>query len=433
MRASLTLRLALVLSLVVGATLLITWTAVSRGAIAPFSREVVAAFMDEAVYAAEQVAGGADAATLGAKMGLTIRPHSLRRPPAREGWQLRSYRGHRVAMHRGRGRAVAAVETAAGWVVVQRELDLDAPRRRLRLTVLLVGLGVIGSAALLARRVTRPLERTREAMERVAAGDLDWRLPETGPRELVALARSYNAMSARVAELLRSEKALMAGISHELRTPITRLRLELELLWDLGEAALTEDRLEAMEGDLAELERLIAELLEISRLELGQQRLSPEPLSLLEIAREAARRCPLPQHVLRVTGEGEVLEGDRELLLRAVGNLLQNAGRYAPAGTAVEIAVRGRSLSVLDRGPGVPEEALERIFAPFYRQDPSRSRATGGVGLGLMIARQIAGLHGGRISAHRRPGGGLAVTLELPPAPPPRPDSGSPAPGSPDP
>ena len=86
MRASLTLRLALVLSLVVGATLLITWTAVSRGAIAPFSREVGAAFMDEAVYAAEQVAGGADAATLGAKMGLTIRPHSLRRPPEREGW-----------------------------------------------------------------------------------------------------------------------------------------------------------------------------------------------------------------------------------------------------------------------------------------------------------------------------------------------------------
>jgi signal transduction histidine kinase len=424
---SLFLRLALLLAAVVAVTLAASGLVVTRGVVEPFSEEVFEAFLDEAVYAADQVVAGADPEELGQELGVELRWHERRggraahrwrmemeRRLESEGWRRTTHRGREIAVKRKRQHAAAIVETDEGWMSVRRELDLNAPGQRVRRALLLVGLAALAATLWLAHSATRPLRQARQAIERVAAGDLEGRLPEKGPRELAALARSYNAMVRQVAEMLAAEKSLMAGVSHELRTPITRLRLEVELLRDLGGAALTERRLAAMEGDLAELEGLIAELLESSRLELGQQKLELEALTLREVADEAARRASPGTHPVSVSGEGAPLQGDRERLVRVVSNLLQNAGKYAPEGSPIEVTITGRALEVADRGPGVPEEALERIFTPFYRLEGSRSRETGGVGLGLMIARQVVELHGGIIAARNREGGGLAVRLELP-------------------
>ena len=204
----------------------------------------------------------------------------------------------------------------------------------------------------------------------------------------------------------------MAGISHELRTPLTRLRLEVELLRDMGTASAS--RLDAMEGDLGELDQLIGELLEISRLDLGRESLVMGPTDLRAVAEEACERMPLDAHEVTVEGTGAAIEGDHARLVRVVTNLLQNAGKYAPEGSPVTVRVDGHSLEVADRGPGVPPEDLDGIFSAFHRVDRSRSRKTGGLGLGLMIARKVARGHGGELSARLRDGGGLVVQLLLP-------------------
>jgi signal transduction histidine kinase len=174
-------------------------------------------------------------------------------------------------------RAPISVQTAAGWVTLRRELDPAAPRERIGPLLLVLLLGVVGASAYVAVVATRPLRATTQAMGRVAAGDLAHRLPESGGRELAEAARAFNAMGERVAAMLETERSLMAGISHELRTPLARLRLEVELLRDRG---VPETRLTAMDKDLEEVDRLIGELLESSRLSLGERKLVDAPVSL---------------------------------------------------------------------------------------------------------------------------------------------------------
>jgi signal transduction histidine kinase len=245
----------------------------------------------------------------------------------------------------------------------------------------------------------------------MAEGDLGHRLPEQGPKELQDAARGFNRLAERIDGMLRREKELMAAISHELRTPLTRMRLELELLRDSG---ASESRIAAMEGDLIELDELVGELAELSRLELGAARLTLEPIGARALIEEAARRVPLAEHRLEVSGDGFMLQGDRRLLLRALENLLRNVGRYTPPGTVAKIVAQGRELIVEDEGPGVSADALARLAEPFFRVESSRSKATGGLGLGLFIARRVAEVHGGQLIAEARPGGGLRVRLRLP-------------------
>jgi len=405
-------RLTLLLAAVVVVTLLAGGAAINRGVVVPFSKAVFDSFLDQAVYAAEEVAAGRDPSRLGQELGLKVRALHKRLPQHAAGWRAGTHQGHAVAYERKGKRAVVVVETRGGWVLVSSRLDLEKPLQGLRLALLAVGVTAVLGSAWLAGAATRPLVATREAMRRITDGDLEHRLGERGPRELAELARAFNAMAERVAEMLRGEKELMAGISHELRTPLTRLRLEVELLRDME--AASPRRLDAMEGDLAELDRLIGELLEISRLELGRESLTMGPTDLRAVAEEAVEKMPLPEHKVVIEGAGAALEGDHARLVRVVTNLLQNAGKYTPAGGRVEVRVQGRSLEVADRGPGVPAGDLEHIFSPFHRVDRSRSRKTGGVGLGLMIARKVARGHGGSISARNRDGGGLVVRLELP-------------------
>jgi len=297
-----------------------------------------------------------------------------------------------------------AVKTDRGWVMVHREVDLQRPRKMLPLLLLLVGVTVGGVALWVGFAAVRPVEQATEAMSRVAEGDLSHRLAAVGPPELQRVAHSFNAMADRIDSMLRAEKEMFAGLSHDLRTPLTRLRLEVELLRDSG---VSEKRVGAMETDLAEIEGLIASMLEFSRLGLGHHTLNAQEVDLAALVIEAARgQAP-------VTGSGTA-HADPELVIRAVRNLVENAVRY---GEEPSIAVHGATVIVRDRGPGVSDEQLQRLFEPFYRGD--RSRKSQGHGLGLMIVAQVARLHGGRVSARNHPDGGLEVSLSLAPPPPP--------------
>jgi two-component system OmpR family sensor kinase len=226
-----------------------------------------------------------------------------------------------------------------------------------------------------------------------------------------------NAMAERIQGLLESQKTLLHSVSHELRTPIARLEFAMELLAARAEDPQQAKRIAAMEGDLAELNALVNELLSMSKLDNAQ-----EPQRALFEVEPMLRECsgslhPRPAELVLDLGQKlGSLDGDRRLLARAVGNLLRNAQKYAARqvklaahrhGGLVEIAVE-------DDGPGIPEDERERIFEPFYRLDRSRDRATGGFGLGLSIARKAVVLHGGSLSVERSALGGARFVIRVP-------------------
>lgn len=415
---SLRWRLALLLGLVVAATLLVAWVLTRRAVLAPFTREVVQAHLDQTVFIATELEGGADAEALARKLGVEIdrrrrRPRFARPrrgPHGRKACEVRVHRAREVFLCRGPRTPVATELATGGWVVVRRDLDVQAPRQRIGVVLLVLAGVIVGLSFLVAIRITRPLEATLGAMRRMAEGDLSHRLPEAGGPELAAVGRTFNSMANRIDQMLRAEKEMMAGISHELRTPLARMRLELELLRDAGAPA---KRLDAMDEDVEEVDHLIAELLELSRLSLGDRDFGATQVNLRDIVDEAVRRFPLPDHTVEVAGDGAPARGDRARLVRVVRNLLQNAGKYAPRGTTVRLTVDGLRLTVEDEGPGVPAGDLERLFEPFYRGQAAASGSATGHGVGLMYARQVVELSGGRIWAENRTDGGLRIRAEL--------------------
>lgn len=413
---SLRLRLTLLLGGLVIATVLGAWIVTGRMVMAPFAQAVMRSYIDEVVFLAERIEEGGDPKALGERLGMDVK---LRERPPKPAGKHRGERHRRCAELEVRGRQVVAcrgprapvaVESARGWVTARRELDPAAPGERASRFLILVALGVLLVSFYVAAVATRPLREMREAMARVARSELDHRLPERGPRELQDLARTFNGMTQRVNEMLRAERALMAGISHELRTPLARLRLELELL---REREVPSSRIESMERDLEEINLLIGEMLETSRLAIGERKLARERVALRALAEEAASRVELGDHPLRINGQGTEVQGDRERLLRVLTNLIGNAVKYAPDGTTIELELTPVGLVVRDEGPGVPAEALPRIFEPFYRAQAAGA-AKPGFGLGLSVAHQIVTLHGGRIEARNRPTGGFEVEIQLP-------------------
>jgi len=271
-------------------------------------------------------------------------------------------------------------------------------------------LGTLGLFALalglgawpLTRRLTRRLERLRVRVEELGRGDLAARAPVEGRDEVAAVARSFNRAAERIEALVSAQRRTLAFASHELRSPLARLRVALEML--RGEPA----HRAAAERDIAELDGLIDELLETSRIE-AQGAARREPVDLLALAAEEAAR-----HDLEAEGEAAVVVGDPRLLRRLLRNLLENARRHGggPTRLRVEKAGTGARIRVEDQGPGVPESERERIFEPFYR--PSGSAETGtGHGLGLALVRQIARVHGGDARQGPREGGGSVFEVTL--------------------
>ena len=261
------------------------------------------------------------------------------------------------------------------------------------------------TALFLVRRLTVPLARAAQAASQVGAGEVPEPLPETGPAELAELARRFNIMAAEVRELLDNRTTLLAGISHDLRTPMTRLQLNLEMLRDAPNPA----RIDRAVADLAEMNKLITGYLELARTTQAEAKAR---FDLAELLQEVAADAGLPW-----AGAAPCeVEAVRLAVRRIVSNLIQNAQRYGgtPIELALECADRRVRVIVRDAGAGIPDDQMDRVFRPFYRLEASRSQATGGTGLGLAIVRQLAETNGWKVTLRNRATGGLEAVLEMP-------------------
>jgi two-component system sensor histidine kinase CpxA len=363
-----------------------------------------------------------------------------------------------------------------GWIdillpdrVIRQSLTLDGKRYTLVLVLppgpqvffgphdipgLGIAIAVITSGLmcyLLAWSMTSPVTRLRKAAQSLAVGDLSARAgaPASGRRdELTELTRDFDRMADRIEGLVESQSRLLKDVSHELRSPLARLSMALGLARQrvaskvvpeaaLGFAPELESALDRIELEADRLNQLIQRLLTISRLESGADGLHKTQLSLKELVEEVARDAEYetPGRGCRVTYPDAIavedeflIEADPDLLRSAIENAVRNATRYTAEGTMVEVrlerqhALKGNGeeivVRVLDFGPGVPNEALAKIFEPFYRLDDARNRQTGGAGLGLSIADRAIRLHGGTLRASNRREGGLEIEIRIPSVPP---------------
>ncbi len=278
--------------------------------------------------------------------------------------------------------------------------------------------GLVGALLLLAaaiaigaypvvRRITGRLERLQARVDALGAGNLQARVQVEGCDEVAELARSFNRAAERIERLVNAQKTVLAGASHELRSPLTRMRMAVELLPGADRPELRAQ----LSRDIDELDALIGELLMASRLDALDHLGSAEPVDLLALLAEEASRTGA-----EVSGEAVVIQGDPRMLRRLTRNLLENARRHA-GGATVEASVHalgvgGAKLVVADRGPGVAEAERERIFESFYRP-PGAKESDGGVGLGLWLVRQIARKHGGDVRYVARDGGGSLFEVDL--------------------
>jgi two-component system sensor histidine kinase CpxA len=294
-------------------------------------------------------------------------------------------------------------------------------------------IGVITSGLvcyLLSWYLTKPIVRLRTATRQLAAGDLTARTgaPSATRRDEVAgLMRDFDAMAERIELLLKAQSRLLNDISHELRSPLARLNVALGLARQRA-GVESVDMLDRIELEASRLNELIGRILTLARLEDGEQLVPQTPVPLNELVHSVtedaefeaqARRC----HVHTTVPEGDLMvSGNASLLHSAVENVVRNAIRYTHEGTSVEVELASEEraggaeavLRVSDAGPGVPADALGKLFEPFYRLDDARGRQTGGVGLGLAITERAVRFHGGKVKAFNRTPSGLIVEIRLP-------------------
>lgn len=286
-------------------------------------------------------------------------------------------------------------------------------------------LWVVGATVLLcwvlAYHLTSPVRRMQKVAERFGQGDFTARIDSRRKDELGQLARTLDAMAGRIEVLLAAERRLLADISHELRSPLARLGVAVELA---RTGSSREAALDRIQKESERLNSLVGELLQVTRAEADPAARRFELVALdsllTTIVEDAQVEAGARGCEVRLTVKSPVsIPGDAELLRRAAENIIRNAVRYAPAATAVEVTLERAGdharICVRDHGPGVPEEALPQIFNAFYRVDTHRDRASGGVGLGLAIAKRAIELHGGTLRA-RNADPGLLVEISLPTA-----------------
>jgi two-component system sensor histidine kinase MprB len=302
-------------------------------------------------------------------------------------------------------------------VQVSRPLnEVEQSLNRIGLYLILVALGGIVIAAglglVVARTALTPVTRLTTTVERVSeTQDLSERIDVEGKDELSRLAASFNTMLAALEESTRAQRQLVADASHELRTPLTSVRTNIEVL--AGDRTLPPDERRRLLADvveqLSEMTTLIAELIELARAE--QQVSEPEDVRLDHLVSNAVERARRnrPEVTYVVELEPTTVQGVPATLERAVGNLLDNAAKWSPPGSDVEVALRGGQLVVRDHGPGIADEDLPYVFDRFYRARAARGMP--GSGLGLAIVRQVAESHGGEVVAEHADGGGTRMVL----------------------
>jgi signal transduction histidine kinase len=293
-------------------------------------------------------------------------------------------------------------------------------------------LALVFVAIPLSRSIARPLEQLGAAARELGAGRLSVRAATDRRDEIGDLARSFNRMAEQIQQLRLAERELLGDISHELRTPLARMRVVLDLASD-ADPERTRRYVREIATDLSELEQLIDDIIASARLDPdaphwseARPPLHPRPITARElvdaVAVRFAERWPARALTCRGASDDLVLDGDPIWLRRALDNLVDNARKYSPDHTAIAIEVGAAELrgapavrvEVIDRGAGIARDDWPRVFTPFFRADRSRTRATGGVGLGLVLARRIVEAHGGAIAFDSEPDAGSRFWFVLP-------------------
>ena len=299
---------------------------------------------------------------------------------------------------------------------------LTAPTRLIGIVVGLIATGII--CFLLARYVTTPLKRLREASGKLAAGDLSARAGNGIHRgdEIGSLVHDFDRMADRIENLITTQRRLLSDISHELRSPLARLNVAVGLARRHADPE-TQKSLERIEIEADRLNDMLQNLLTLSRLESGEPVERPTTVDMATLVSDVVADADFEaqafgREVQLTSSEPCAVRGNITLLRSAVENIVRNAARYTDENTVVKVSLQQTEshavVEVHDQGPGVPEEVLSKLFLPFYRVDATRDRNTGGVGLGLSIAERAVRLHGGSVVAHNGQPHGLVVRIELP-------------------
>jgi signal transduction histidine kinase len=292
--------------------------------------------------------------------------------------------------------------------------------------IILVLVGV--SAVLTASWFGPPLAKLSQAARDLGAGNLAARANLRRNDELGEVAVAFDEMAERVAQVVQSQRELLANVSHELRTPLARIRVALDLAAE-GDAQEAASSLREIAGDLGELERLVADVLTTARLALSSETASPlqpplrsERIDARQLLEQAVARFrathPDRELTLEFSTPDAPLDADLMLLRRAIDNLLDNAAKHSETRAAVALAAAiddGRlRIEIRDQGTGIPAADLKRLFTPFFRADRSRTRQTGGLGLGLVLARRIVEAHRGSLEVESFPGRGTVARILVP-------------------
>jgi len=295
--------------------------------------------------------------------------------------------------------------------------------RELWLAILCALAGALFAAAMLARNILAPVRALSEVTAAMHSGDLSRRVGITGPEEIVQLARRFNALAAHLerSEMLR--RRMIADIAHELRTPLTNIRAMTEAVED-GHLSASPSTLGSLTEEALLLERLVNDLQDLSLADAGQLTFQLSEVSVLECVRAVIASLRPAAHVKHitisqgVTAESRHVRADEARLRQILSNLLSNAIRLAPEHSAILITVEDAPgavrVSVRDEGPGLSADALEAVFERFYRADESRSRLSGGAGLGLAIAKELVEAHRGTIGVSNNEGAGATFSFSLP-------------------
>jgi two-component system sensor histidine kinase CpxA len=305
-----------------------------------------------------------------------------------------------------------------------RPFDLLEPRALWwRLLLLVVVVGVF--SLVLARYLSSPVGELRRATQSLRSGDLSARVGSPVDKrrdEIGGLARDFDGMASRLEHLVASQRRLLRDVSHELRSPLARLTVALQLARDREGARATE-ALDRIERETGRLDDLIGQLLLLERLEARAPDAEAMVFDLCDLLNEVADDAAFEASSSNRTVELEANEpcpmrGHPTLVRSALDNVLRNAVRHTAEGTAVEVSIdcaeEGAEITVRDHGPGVPDEQLDTLFEPFTRVTDARERSTGGAGLGLAIARRAIEAHGGTVTARNHPDGGLEVSIRFP-------------------